>query len=127
MRSSLLLIFLFASVSTLAIVHILALQFFLYFKYPYLDVPMHILGGVVIALALFAAHELAFPVPERYLSFVPVILIVLIVALLWEYFEIQIGIPLIENDFEKDIISDLIFGLFGGILGCFIGTRLRNL
>lgn len=115
--------FTLAAASVLAAVHVLSLEFFLYWRYLWLDIPMHILGGAVVALAFFVPYDFGAPLPKRWLSPLPVLLFVLLVALFWEAYEILIGIPF-GPDHTVDTISDLGAGLLGGALGFLVARRL---
>ncbi|MFT5036747.1 MAG: hypothetical protein ACI9VM_000311 [Candidatus Azotimanducaceae bacterium] len=118
-------IFFFIAGFTLVVIHLVSLELSLYWKYAWFDIPMHILGGSVIALSLFAIHE-AFPrFPARFLYPIPVLSIVLVTALAWEVFELKAGIP-IEIDFEFDTSVDLIMGLLGGIIGYIVGHSVSS-
>lgn len=127
MHQKLLLIFLLSTLGVVLVAHLLALHFELYFVYPWFDVPMHILGGVSVAFAFLLLPHSSFRIPVRYVRLVPVLAFVLIVGLIWELYEILIGIPLIEPNFEVDMIGDLCNDLLGGAMGYFIGNRLRSL
>lgn len=127
MRIPIVLSLLFFSVLILGTVHVLALEFSLYFYFVWLDIPVHALGGIVVALALFSLYATQSFVPERYLEFVPTILIVFIVGLSWEAFEIWAGIPLLEDDFEKDLVYDLVMDMVGASIGWFVGTKMKYL
>ena len=118
-------LFLIAS-SILATVHIISLELFLYWRFLWLDIPMHALGGAVVALGAFAFSELGFPFLKRYLHLVPVLALVVVAALVWEVYELGIGIP-IEDDFEIDTITDLVMGLVGGLIGYIVGSRMQSL
>ena len=87
---------------------------------------MHVLGGAVVALGVLTLYDFRVPIPKRWANLVPVVLMVIVVALLWEWYEILIGIP-IEDDYEVDTIIDLIAGTVGGIIGYFVGSRLQGL
>jgi len=126
MRLSATLLALLATSLILAVVHISALHFTLYFHYWWFDIPMHILGGIVVALFFFALRAQGVLFTTRSLSLVPVIVLVLVVGLCWELFEIWAGIPLLEPDFERDIVSDLVNDMIGGVVGWYIGTTLHT-
>ena len=57
---------------------------------------------------------------------VPMLLGVFIVAIIWEVYEVLIGIP-IEDDYWFDTIVDLIMGLCGGWIGHMVGKRMNEL
>lgn len=119
-------IFFLIAASILATVHILAIELFLYWRYPILDIPMHVLGGAVVALGLFALHDLFPKYPKRLLLPIPVLLLVLLVSMAWEVYELKIGFP-IEDDFEIDTITDLIMDMLGGIIGYIVGYSVSSL
>lgn len=127
MKSSLLLYLLLITALVMGVAHFLAIEFFLYWQYPWFDIPMHILGGVIIAFFVLVLPDLGVSFVKRYTAFSSVLAMVLIVGLLWEIFEIWIDIPLFEPDFEQDIVKDLLMDLVGGSIGYFVGTRINTL
>lgn len=112
--------------SMLAVLHIISLKLFLYWRFFWLDIPMHALGGTVVALGLFTFYDLRLVRSKRWLKPVSVVLFVLGVALLWEVYELLIGVP-IESNYLFDTGLDIIMGLTGGALGAFVGQRIRKL
>ena len=68
----------------LAFVHIWALDNFLYWQYRWLDTPMHLLGGITIAIFVIALLH----------SFRPLYFITIVIAVFvaWELFEAWLGI-----------------------------------
>lgn len=125
-RSPILVTYLLSSVVIIGIAHYVALKYTLYFEFPWLDIPMHLLGGAIIALIFLLLH-VYIPQLSRYSGFFPALMFVLLVGLLWELFEIYIGIPLIEGNFELDMIADLINDLIGGAMGYFVGRKVNEL
>ncbi len=89
--------------------------------------PVHFFGGAVVALGVFTLGDFIKEFPERFLYVVPVMSAVIIVALLWELFEISIGIPAQEPGFAMDSLSDIIFGVIGGFAGFLVGHAIRRL
>lgn len=118
-------IFTLAAASVLAVVHVLSLQFFLYWRYLWLDIPMHVLGGAVVVFAFFVLYDFDTPLPKRWLKPLPVLLIVLLAALAWEAYEILIGIPF-GPDHTSDTVSDLAAALLGGIAGLIVAKRFNE-
>ena len=119
-------IFFLISGSILAVVHYISLELFLYWHYRWLDIPMHALGGAVVALFIFTVKDLRPKYPARLLYPIPVLLLLFLVAMAWEVYEIGIGIP-IEDDYEIDTITDLIMGMLGGIIGYIVGYSVSSL
>lgn len=117
-------IFLVAS-STLALIHTLAVHLFLYWRFPWLDIPMHAFGGMVVALGFFTLRDLRF-FPNKMLHLVSVLALVLFVALCWEAFELIIGVPIIGN-YYLDTAADVSLGLLGGLVGYIAGNSVRKL
>jgi hypothetical protein len=116
--------FLIAS-SILAVVHLISLEFYLYWRFLWLDVPVHVLGGAVVALGVLSLYDLRVPLPKRWRSFAPVVFFVIIIALLWEWYEIAIGIP-VEVSHELDTAIDLLAGICGGVLGYIVGKAMQS-
>ncbi len=120
---SVLILFLLALI-TLAGVHQLALSFYLYWVYPWFDIPMHFLGGAIIALGsqtpLFekVAHL-------KVRNVASVIVIVLAIGLLWEVFEWKFVIVDREG-YALDTFYDIIFDSAGGLIGFWIASSFRK-
>jgi hypothetical protein len=110
---------------TLAVVHNIATELFLYWHIWWLDIFVHGFGGAIVALGLYTLRDLRL-FPNTLLKPVPVLCLVLVAALLWEAYELLIGIP-IESDYIFDTVIDICMGLFGGVLGFIIGHNLRHL
>jgi len=119
-------IFFLISASVLLVIHVLSLELFLYWKYLWLDIPIHALGGAVMALLFFTVHDLFPKYPTRLMYPIPVLLLVLLIALAWEVFELRAGIP-IEEDYEIDTIVDLIMGMLGALMGYIVGYSMSTL
>lgn len=117
----------FLAALTLAVSHSLALSMYLYWRYPWLDIPMHTLGGATVALGYLTFFEFYPPLADRYIRFVPALLLVLVVALSWEVFEVLIGVSLEEPNYLADTVLDVCCGLAGGALGYAVGSRLYRL
>jgi len=87
---------------------------------------MHILGGVTVALVFFVIDDYAIPYVPRVRRFLPFILAVFAVGLLWEYFEVWAGVATQPN-YWQDTIGDLVMDLVGGSIGYIVATRIRTL
>lgn len=119
-------IFFLIAASILAVVHIVAIELVLYWRYAWFDIPMHVLGGTVIALGVFTIADLFPKFPKRLLYPIPVLLFVLLGSLAWEVYELGIGIP-IEDDFEIDTSIDLFMDMLGGVVGYIVGYAVSTL
>ena len=115
------------ALSVLLLVDVLARAFFLYWRLPLLDVPMHLLGGVVVALGMHSLRVFRLPLPRPLFTLAPTLAAVLIVGLVWESFELFTGTRfVVEARATLDTATDLIFDVVGGALGFFIATRLSG-
>jgi hypothetical protein len=92
----------------------LANSFYWYSSILYFDMFMHFLGGFWLALIyiyLFNTKK------ATSLTFAKMALWVLVIGLLWEFFELYFVNYVADNPFDlSDTLSDLFFDLFGGSL-----------
>lgn len=110
----------------LAVIHIVALNLFLYWRFSWFDIPVHFFGGAIVALGIFTLNDLRIYVTDRHISLVPVLVLVFMVALSWEAYELFIGVP-IEDNYVIDTITDLCMGLIGGLVGYSVATSINKL
>lgn len=115
------------SISIVAVSHFLLLEFYLYWRYEWLDIPMHVFGGAVVAIGIFAACDIGLSFLRRWRKFLPAMALVLLVAVGWEVFQYMVGISAIKDDFVWDTVTDLIWGLLGGVGGFYLASRLNDL
>jgi hypothetical protein len=102
-----------STLCTVGIVHLLATSFYLYWKYPWFDIPMHFLGGVVCAFGFSILPFFRIILPTRYTSVYGYVVFVLIVGIAWEIFEVVSGISLQEHDFIIDTLTDIGMDIAG--------------
>ena len=114
----------FTSVIPFASVHWLAETYYLYDAIRWIDIPMHFFGGVIVALALFAAAENGVRIPVH--SATTVVWLVVSVAIGWEVFE-WFTKDMNMDVYVADTTLDLIMGTVGGYVGYVLGSRLRTL
>jgi len=115
------------ALSVLAGVHLLALKFFLYWHYIWLDVPMHVLGGAITVIGVFAFRDLGVPGFASILNS-PILILFFLLAVMvaWETFEVWAGIPM-EANYRFDTTIDIVAGLVGGWVGYAVASRLKAL
>jgi len=111
--------------SILAVVHAIAMKLYLYWNLWWFDLPMHFLGGIVVALLVFTLKDLRL-VSRQLLKPFKVIIIVFLVAVTWELYELWAG-TLMESNYIFDTALDLIMGLLGGIVGYLVANSIRRL
>lgn len=89
---------------------------------------MHFLGGVCIALGMGILPFFRIQLSERYRTFFAYMLVVLFVGLIWEGFEIKVGIiSITDPDFIADTSFDLCMDLLGGMLGYGLVRSLQKI
>ena len=113
------------SLSVLAVLHVISLQLFLYWHFPWLDIPMHALGGITVAFGLFTLYDFKV-IPRRLLYFIPVWLLSLVAIFGWEVFKLYAGKE-IDDEFVIDTVTDVVIGSAGSIVGFYIARSLRSL
>lgn len=93
--------------TALAVLHIYALDAYLYWRYVWLDVPIHFLGG--LAIGAFIVGFLP--------RFSPLLFVLLLASAVigWEVFEYVVGTPK-EANFVFDTSLDILTGTLGGML-----------
>jgi uncharacterized membrane protein YwaF len=104
------------ALSVLGVTHVVATTFFLYWTYPWFDIPMHVLGGVVVALGfltLFSRYVRGKCKKGLLLTFA----VVLTVGILWEIFEFVNRLRGPELDYAQDTTVDLAMDIIGGFMG----------
>lgn len=109
-------IFFAVALSVLAVTHMLATTFFLYWTYLWLDIPMHALGGMVVALGFLTVFS-AYARGAFQKSVLVTLSVVLGVGVLWEVFELTSAITGPEAGYVQDTIADFVMSLIGGFLG----------
>ncbi len=112
-RLSLLIIFIF-------IVNFLAVKFYWYSSIWWLDILTHFLGGFWLSLSV----SWFFSGKSTQLSIIKTLIIVLIIGLLWEVFEIVVNETISKNNFDlSDTLADLFFDLSGGVVALFYMSK----
>lgn len=108
-------------IALIGAVHITALNLYLYWLFPWLDVFMHFGGALWVALAamwfLSSVHQK--------IPFMRVLLIIIAVSVGWELFEVWGGIPR-EANFAFDTSLDLLMDVLGGITGYLWGKHMLS-
>ena len=106
----------------IAVLHLVALEYFLYWVYTWFDILMHFLGGLFIALSiLWFVFESGYVHVARTVNHAVLVagLSIFFVGVGWEIFEVIAGIP-IEDNFVFDTITDLTMDACGAAVGIII-------
>jgi len=117
-------LFFVLSLVTLALLQLLSVKLFLYWVYPALDIPMHVLGGVTVALG-FLALAPRFARESLWRGLSATLLVVLVVGVGWEAYEYATGTIFDSHAPIADTILDVVMDLVGGALG-FVVARATS-
>lgn len=108
----------------IGVANALAEYFFLYWRLPWLDVPMHFLGGIWIGLTVLWLYYLSAKfknIPENhrkaaYVYFLAGI-VALVIGIFWEIFEFNLIFFITFNEFNGfyDTAGDILFAVIGAI------------
>ncbi len=108
-----------------AVLHVIAEQLSLYWRYPWLDIPMHIFGGILLMLVIGTLG--AMHVFGRYLVSgwrLPIVLSGTLIG--WELFGIY-RYQGIKPGFVGDTALDIACGVIGIVLGYVIARALARM
>ena len=104
---------------SVAVLHKIALSFSLYWTVWWFDIPMHFLGGALMALiTLFIIYDskfFNFSIKKPVVVFAVALGATLIIGLSWELWELYMGFTNIYED-QVDTIADLINDTLGAIV-----------
>jgi hypothetical protein len=108
MRKKYLFTALFLSI-VLLYLHLTALSNFLYWSIWWFDIPVHLLGGLVLGFMLVGIFPMARPVLITLIGGV-------VLALVWELFEYGIEAAPPSEKLLPDTLGDLFFGILGAVI-----------
>lgn len=112
--------------TTLAVLHVVLIELLLYWRFPWIDVAMHVFGGSTIALGFFALGDLGVRFVRHRRTWMWTLGAVLFAALFWEIYEYVIRAELLRENYTFDTTVDLIAGMLGGVLGFLLARHLTN-
>lgn len=116
----------FLAVTLLFTVHMIASLEALYFKIWWLDIPMHLWGGVCVALAALASYQLYPRTVDQLSLWIGVILVVLVIGSVWELYEVALNNLYNIDRFDLlDMVSDLINDTLGALAALFVSKKLN--
>jgi hypothetical protein len=107
------------------VVDLLAEYFSLYWRYDWLDMPMHTWGGIIIALSLASCVRMGL-FSKRFLTLWPMVALVASILIGWELFGVYR-----DHGFKvgwwTDTSSDLLCGALGFVIGRWFTKILERL
>ncbi len=114
----------------IGILHVTALQYYLYWQLPWFDIPLHFLCGIFsgLAVATFYFHWFKSVETDRRLFFIAVMVGVFAIGVLWEFFEMYAGLTFMyEPGFWGDTLLDLVFDLSGAFVSYILSSHFYAL
>ncbi|MFQ5661856.1 MAG: hypothetical protein ACE5F2_01215 [Candidatus Paceibacteria bacterium] len=116
----------FILISIIGILHVSATEFYLYWSIPWFDNLMHFLGGLwfgttSIWFFFFSGYAGKFTPQFSTRNILTVsIASVIVIGVLWEFFEIGVGsVTLTETDYAIDTSVDLLMDTLGAVVASF--------
>ncbi|NBV77430.1 hypothetical protein EBR66_04680 [bacterium] len=94
------------------VLHIVALNHFWYWRYPWVDIVAHGVGGVSLGLFMHWALSIQYNQPR----ILAVLIYTLVVCVAWECFEYMAGFTR-DIGYAFDTTQDILIGLLGGTVG----------
>lgn len=115
----------FSLLVLLALAHVYAITHYWYWLYPWSDIGVHFLGGLVVGFltlwimlrVLGAQHSFL-----RYASVYSVMVTVLAIGTIWEVFEYHVGIPRGPN-FTFDTALDMLTNVLGALSALLVSRK----
>lgn len=114
------------SIITLAVLHALALTFYLYWVYLWFDIPMHVLGGATIALGYQSRFLISRFAPALSFSLWGTVAAALFVGGLWEAYEYAVD-PSLTIDYAFDTALDFAMDVVGAAIGYSVAKTVQKL
>jgi len=109
--------------SSIAFLHMIGSEFFLYWRFWWYDIVMHFLGGLMVGMiALWVYNYFEYfknKEINKSLIFLYTFLVVLSVGIGWEVFEFLIEVDFSNNyisDTSLDLIMDIVGSLFSSVV-----------
>ncbi|MDQ5912229.1 MAG: hypothetical protein QG568_444 [Patescibacteria group bacterium] len=104
------------------LLHKIAHELYLYWTYRWVDIPMHILGGIMAGLFTFVFLRIT-RLPE---SIKNLLIGVMIVGVGWEVLELLYKVDALSTRYWIDTIKDLIDDTIGGFISIYIWKKIPN-
>ncbi len=104
------------------ILHKIAHELYLYWTYRWVDIPMHIMGGIMAGLFTFVFLRIT----RLAESTRNLILGVLIVGVGWEILEIFYKVDTLSFRYWIDTTKDLLDDTIGGLISIYIWKKIPN-
>ena len=113
---------LIALIFVIGIVNATALRYHLFFTYRWLDIPMHLLGGLWVSLFVlwyyFIIRHHKVRIRGKHGAFTLALSATFTVAVGWELFEYAVNAYVVLYSYDMmDTLKDLLMGMIGATIG----------
>jgi len=110
----------------LLVMHVLALQFYLYWLVWWFDLLVHFVGGIWLVFAGASLYRIQTGHKDSSVKLSVVLLCALGIFVLWEGFGIFVSGGLKEG-WVADTLTDTLCGILGVLVGYFVSLRIKIL
>ena len=107
----------FITAIVMALLNQYAISHTLYWRYAWVDTPIHFLGGLCIALVVIALFDRMRPLL--------LVAVVAVIALGWEVFEAVVGVPRENQNYFFDTSVDIFMDALGALTAYVIARASR--
>lgn len=108
--------------ASIIFIHMLAFNLSLYWTYRWVDIPMHILGGIMAGFFTLVSLQY-FRLKETLLY---TLIGVLAVGIGWELLELFYKVDILNFRYWTDTAKDLIDDTIGGLISIYIWKKIPN-
>jgi hypothetical protein len=112
----------FATAIVTITLHHLASTYSWYWLYRGIDIPMHMLGGLMAGFFTIVALDIF----SQKVTYTKILIGVLIVGILWEVLEWMYGLSGLSVLYRYDVIKDIVDDLIGGLGACLIWKKYMH-
>ncbi len=118
-----------ASFVLLAVLHWLALELLLYWRFWWADIITHVLGGAVAIMGLYSLKDMKLWPHAIPLTLLSCFGLIVLIAVSWEVFWKSMelfGYSFNKDDYVADTTLDILVGMVGGYIGYVIASKLTR-
>lgn len=93
----------------------------------WLDIPVHVLGGITVALGISILPFFKISLPKKYATLFAYVGTAVMVGIAWEIFEVASSVAVVDDGYVIDTVIDLCMDALGGALGYGIVQSIQRL
>ncbi len=111
----------------IAILHIVAIELYLYWLYGWFDIFMHFLGGLFVGLSvLWLFFESGYITLSKHIRTITLVTLIsfALIGISWEIFQYSVGLFIGKENAVVDTSVDLLVGLIGALIARWLYINL---